>query len=224
MFREMVVVTLRLPDVPVTVIEAVPGAAVPLTANVNVLVLVVLVGLNEAVTPLGNPEALRVTLPLKPFCGETVMVLAPVAPWRIVSVAGCAESVNVGTGFTVTDTVVLLTRVPEVPVMVTLTVPAGAELLAVSVNVLVLVVLGGLNEAVTPLGRPEALKLTLSVKPFCGKTVMVVVALAPPGVMLKVVGDAERKKLGPEPGQLFTRLAMFTVPMPVEKSQPVLVP
>src|SRR5262245_54231763 len=147
MLREMVVATLRLPDVPVTVIEAVPGAAMLLTVNVNVLVLVVLGGLNEAVTPLGRPEALKVTLPVKPFCGATVMVLEPVAPWRIVSVTGCAESVNVGTGFTVTDTVVLLTRVPEVPVMVTLTVPAGAELLAVSVSVLLLVVLEGLNAA-----------------------------------------------------------------------------
>src|SRR5262249_60642734 len=83
--------------------------------------------------------------------------------------------------------------------------------------------LGGQKAAVTPMGRPEALKLTLPVKPFCGNTVTVVVSLVP-GSMLKLPGDAERKKLGPDPGQLFTRLAMFTVPMPVEKSQPVFVP
>jgi hypothetical protein len=40
-----------------------------------------------------------------------------------------------------------------------------AVVLAVSVNVLVLVVLVGLKDAVTPLGKPEADKLTLPVKP-----------------------------------------------------------
>lgn len=48
-----------------------------------------------------------------------------------------------------------------------------AELLAVNVSVLVDVVLAGLNEAVTPLGNPEADKLTVPVKPFCGLTVIV---------------------------------------------------
>jgi len=45
--------------------------------------------------------------------------------------------------------------------------------------VLVLVVLAGLNDAVTPDGRPEADKLTLPLKPFVGLTVIVSVALAP---------------------------------------------
>ena len=54
---------------------------------------------------------------------------------------------------------------PDVPLMVTVTVPVVAVVLAVSVNVLVLAVLVGLKDAVTPLGRPEADKLTLPVKP-----------------------------------------------------------
>jgi hypothetical protein len=41
------------------------------------------------------------------------------------------------------------------------------------------VVLLGLNEAVTPLGTPDALSATLLVKPPDGVSVMVVVALAP---------------------------------------------
>lgn len=45
-------------------------------------------------------------------------------------------------------------RVPDVPVTVTGTVPVVAELLAVSVKLLVLAVLLGLNDAVTPVGRP----------------------------------------------------------------------
>lgn len=73
---------------------------------------------------------------------------------------------DTGVGFTLSDSAVLLVRVPEVPVIVTLAVPVVALGLAVKVKVLVLVVLLGLNEAVTPLGRPEAAKLTLLLKPF----------------------------------------------------------
>ena len=85
----------------------------------------------------------------------------------------------------------VLVKPPDVPVMVAVTVPVAAVLLAVSVNVLVLAVLLGLNEAVTPLGRPEADKLTLPLKPFCGLTVMVLAPLAPCAIV-KLVGDAER--------------------------------
>jgi hypothetical protein len=60
---------------------------------------------------------------------------------------------------------------------------------------LVVVAEGGLNEAVTPLGRPEAAKLTLALNPFCGVIVTVLVPLLP-WVMLTVPGDADRPKLG----------------------------
>ena len=93
MVREIVVVFVKLPDLPVTVTEAVPVAAVLLAVSVNVLVLAVLVGLNDAVTPLGRPDADKLTLPVKPFCGVTVMVLAPLAPWTIVRLFGDAERV-----------------------------------------------------------------------------------------------------------------------------------
>jgi len=36
--------------------------------------------LNDAVTPVGRPDATRVTLPVKPFCGVTVMVAEPLDP------------------------------------------------------------------------------------------------------------------------------------------------
>jgi len=44
---------------------------------VSVLVPVVGFELNAAVTPLGKPDAERVTLPLKPFNGVMVIVLVP---------------------------------------------------------------------------------------------------------------------------------------------------
>jgi hypothetical protein len=82
-------------------------------------------------------------------------------------------------------------KLPDVPVMVTVTVPVIAVLFAVSVNVLVAEVGFVPNVAVTPLGSPDADKLTLPLKPFCGVTVIVLVP-AVPCVIVKLLGDAER--------------------------------
>ena len=180
----------RLPAVPVMVMVTVPVVAVLLAESVNVLVLVALPGLNDAVTPLGRPEADRATLPLKPFSGFTVTVLAPLEPCVTAKVLGEAESVKVGGGFTVSETVVEFVKLPALPVMVTLTVPVAAVLVAVRVNVLVLGVAPGLNEAVTPAGKPEADRVTLLLKPFCGVTVIVLAPLAP-STMVKLFGDAD---------------------------------
>ena len=89
--NETVVVMVNRPEVPVMVTLVVPVDAVLLAVNVNVLVFAVLVGLNDAVTPFGSPETDKLTLPLKPFCGTTVIVLAPLPP--CVMVTGDAERV-----------------------------------------------------------------------------------------------------------------------------------
>lgn len=70
-------------------------------------------------------------------------------------------------------------RVPNVPVTVTVAGPVIAELLALSVSMLVPLVLAGLNNAVTPLGKPVAARLTLPVKPPVGFTVIVLGMLFP---------------------------------------------
>ncbi len=77
--------------------------------------------------------------------------------------------------------------------MVTVEVPFAAVALAVKVSVLVEVVGFGLNCAVTPLGSPEAFKLTLPEKPLTGTTVIWLVTLAP-CAMLTEVGFAVRLK------------------------------
>ena len=77
--------------------------------------------------------------------------------------------------------------------MITVEVPVAAELLAASVNVLVPVVVAGLNVAVTPLGMPVADRPTLPVKPLSAATEIVLVPLAP-CVTVRLVGDAERLK------------------------------
>jgi len=184
----------RLPDVPVTVTFAVPAGAVPRAVTVSVLLLAVLLGLKDALTPLGRPEAEKATVPVNPFCGSTEMVLAPLAPGAMFRLPGEAESVKLG-AVTVRITEAVLVRLPAVPVMVRATVPGAAELLAVKVSVLVLAVLLGLKDAVTPPGKPEADRLTLALNPFRGDTEMVVVPLVP-GAMLKLPGEAERAKLG----------------------------
>jgi len=65
--REIVVAFVKLPEAPVMVTVAVPVVAVLPAVSVRVLVVAALVGLNEAVTPPGKPEADKPTLPLKPF-------------------------------------------------------------------------------------------------------------------------------------------------------------
>jgi hypothetical protein len=85
------------------VTAAVPAVAVLLEVSVNVLLLgvllpAVLLGLNDAVTPLGRPDADKLTLLLKPFCGVTVIVLAPLVPWVIVKLPGEAKRVKFGCG------------------------------------------------------------------------------------------------------------------------------
>jgi hypothetical protein len=86
-----VVVLVRLPDVPVIVTVTVPVVAVPLAVNVSVLEAVAGLGLNDAVTPLGRPDADKLTLPLKPFCGVIVTVLVPLAPCAMIRLLGNAE-------------------------------------------------------------------------------------------------------------------------------------
>jgi hypothetical protein len=137
-----------------------------LAVSVKVLVAVVLLGFSAAVTPLGKPEADKLTLPLKPFCEVTVIVLVSLDPCVTVKLLGDAESAKFGGGVTVRAIVVACSKLPEEPVIVTVTVLVVAVLLAVNVSVLVAVAGFVLNDAVTPFGRPEADKLTLPLNPF----------------------------------------------------------
>lgn len=72
-----VVDCVMLPETPVIVIVDVPSAVPDATLTVSVLAEVVGFGLNDAVMPLDSPDALRLTLPVNPFVGTTVMVLVP---------------------------------------------------------------------------------------------------------------------------------------------------
>ena len=113
----------------------------------------------------------------------------------IVTAFGTADKLKLGGAFTVRLSVVVLVSVPDVPVIVTATVPVAAVGLAVRVSALVEVAGSGLKEAVTPLGSPELASVTLPENPFTGVMVMVLVPLVP-CPMVTAFGEAERLKPG----------------------------
>jgi len=82
-------------------------------------------------------------------------------------------SLKLGAGLTVSATLVVALRLPEVPLMVTVAVPVLAVPLAVSVSTLLPVVGFVPKAAVMPLGNPDAARVTLPLNPFWPVTVMV---------------------------------------------------
>lgn len=159
-----VVVADRLPEVPVMVNVLAPMAAALLADRVRVVVFVVGLGEKLPVTPLGNPDTVKFTLPLNPYAGNTSNTAVADFPWPTFKEFGPAR-VKLGP-WMASDRVVVSVRSPEVPVMVSVLVPAVAVLLAVSVRVLFPVVEVGEKEAVTPLGKPDSERFTLPLNPY----------------------------------------------------------
>jgi hypothetical protein len=222
--RLIVVACVKLPNTPVTVTVNVPVAAELLAVSVSVLVPVAGFGLNDAVVPLPMPFAESVTPPVKPPEGWIVTVLVPCEPRVILTLVGEAESVKLGdeAGFTVNRIVVELPGLLELPLIVTVTVPVVAVLLAVSVRTLVVVAGFVLKLAVTPEGRPEADSVTLPLKPSTGVTVIVVVPPGPPCVIATLAGDADKLNVGDVAGAARALInPLFGLPQPVAKSYPV---
>ena len=91
-----------------------PAVAEPLAVRVRVLVLVVLVGLNDAVTPLGRVEVTaRLTFPVKPPVGLTVIVLVPLLACATLKEVGFADSVKPATLLVFPDRVSAKTKAPS---------------------------------------------------------------------------------------------------------------
>lgn len=215
-----------MPEVPVTVTVAAPVVAVEEAVRVSVEVTLPfaagVTGLveNAAVTPVGRPVAARVTAELKLAVLVTVMVLVPLALWAMLRVVGDAAMVKLGVAaaVTVSASVVVAVRLPEVPVMVTVDVPVVAVALAVSVNTLVPVVGFVPNAAVTPLGKPDAASVTLPVNPLTSVTAMVLVPLLPSAID-RLLGESDSVKLGVEdPARVLIRPVVFGLPQPVHRS------
>src|SRR5262245_44312348 len=197
--RPIDVVRVRPPPVPVTVTVAAPSVAAPEAVNVNTLLVPVAeAGLKLALTPLGNPLALKATAPVKPLVRVTVIVLVPLAPRLTVRLVGEAASERSGVGgwATVRRIVVVRAIVPPVPVTVTVATPNVAALEAAKVSVALFpVVEVGLKVAVTPLGNPLAPKATLPVKPPV-RGIGIVLAPLAPRLTVRLVGLAANEKSG----------------------------
>ena len=151
-------------------------------------------------------------------------MLVPLVPCLMVSELGDALIVKFGVpaALTVREIVVVATMLPDVPVIVTVDVPVVAVPLAANVRALVVLVGFGLKDAVTPLGNPDAAKVTLPANPPRSVTVMVLFPPAPPCVMVTLLGEADRVKLGEvEPARALIRFCPFGLPHPVTMSYPV---
>ena len=93
--RVIVVVAVKLPEVPVMVTAAVPVLAVLLAVKVTMLDEVAGLTLKVAVTPLGSPVEVNGTLPDNPFTGVIVIVLVPLpTPCTTATELGVADSVK----------------------------------------------------------------------------------------------------------------------------------
>jgi hypothetical protein len=114
------------------------------------------------------------TVPLNEFNGVARMLIGePVAPATIVSDAGDTareKSGGGGAAETVNATAAEWLRVPDVPVRVTVALPAAAVEAAASVTFCAIpgVSVSVAGFAVTPAGSPVNATVTTSVKPFAG--------------------------------------------------------
>ena len=176
---------------------------------------------NDAVTPVGIPDAARVTLPVNVPVSCTVIVSVPLAFWAIESAEADGVSVKPDAEGTVSEMVVVTgVNVPDVPVMVIGYVPATVVEATANVTTLEVAEEVGLNEAVTPVGMPVAAKDTLPVNGLTSVTVIVSLPLAPSAT---VRVDAEGVSLKPPvaaPPQVVPLIAndsgtVFVVPFQV---------
>src|SRR5215467_10403005 len=153
------------------VIVRVPGVALRFTRtdSVDVPEPVTDAGLNVVDNREPWPLALRLTVPVNPLTEPMLMLEVPVFPLLTVMLVGESEIVKsgCGAGFTIRLTVVECTRLPLVPVMVTVYVPAGVVVLVVTdmVDEPEPVTDVGLKLALAPAGNPLALRFTTPENP-----------------------------------------------------------
>jgi hypothetical protein len=140
-------------------------------------------GLKLAFARNGKPLTLKFTVPENPFIAATVTVYVALEPRVTVWLDGVTliEKSGVGGALTTSVTVVLCVKLPLVPTMVRINVPAGVDALVVTVMVDEPdpAIDGGLNEALAPAGSPLALNVTAELNPFDAVTVALYVVPLP---------------------------------------------
>jgi hypothetical protein len=191
---DTVVVCTVDPAVPVMVTVDVPAGVPAVVVMVSTEVTAAVVGVtdggtNAQVAPVGRPAVqVKVTALVNPFEGATLTVDVAV-PAGATEAGESAVAVTAKLGppaaATVSETVVISTTDPELPVMVTVDVASGVPAVVVMVSTEVTapvpgVTEGGTNAQVAPAGRPVQASVTALVNPFDGVTLTVEVA-EPPG-------------------------------------------
>jgi hypothetical protein len=178
-------------------------------------------GLKPTVTPVGWPLAVKPIEELKPPETAVVIVEVPLLPCSTETEVGEAEMVNAGVpaAVTVSDTVVVSTVLPEVPVTVMVDVPVAVPegTVTVMVEVPVPVIEAGLKPTVTPDGSPDAVKVTAESKPPVTVLVMVDVPELPCTTDTEV-GEAERLKPGVDVPVSAVISPVLGLPQPVTRS------
>jgi hypothetical protein len=202
MVRERVAALLRLPDEPVKVTVAGPVAAVAEAVSEMLWATpglrVSLEGL--AVTPLGSPVITTATGPANPSMGTAVMlVLCPAAPKVRVSEEGERSKQKLGGEVeTVSATVAVWLRVPELAAKLMVAVP-GAEVQA-AVRVIFCAAPGVRlkveGDNVTPEGIPAAETDTVPEKLLSAFAITLIACPAPPEVRVAVEGETVTEKFG----------------------------
>ena len=100
----IVVLALNTPEVPVIVTLAGPPiVAVLVAVSVSVCVPAAVPAAKLAVTPLGNPDAARATMPVNPPTFVTVTVFVRLAFCATDPLVGDADNVKLGAAVTVTE-------------------------------------------------------------------------------------------------------------------------
>jgi hypothetical protein len=125
-----------------------------------------------AVAPAGSPAIATATVPANEFTAATATLTpAPAPPATTVADAGDTASVKSGAGAArVAATVAEWLSAPEVPVKVTMTLPAAAFAAAAIVTVCAVpgIKLSVAGCAVTPAGSPAIETFTIPIKPLDG--------------------------------------------------------
>ena len=138
-----------------------PTGTVALLASVSTLVVVNGFSENVEVTPTGRPDTEQVTLPENGLTSVTVRVSVALDPRKADRAENEGLTVKLPPVVMVSVMVVVAgVSAPEVPVMVTMNVPTGAVALAENVSTLVVAVGLPENAEDTPLGMPEAARVT----------------------------------------------------------------
>lgn len=152
-------------DAPVIVSGCEPAGVTTLVRTVRTDGPLVRTLLKLPLVPLGSPETLSSTWYAQP--GESIAMTSYVVepPATTVLVLGDADSEKLPPESTTSVTVVVRTRLPDVPVTVSVNVPVGVDEFVCTVNADDEVLAVGENDAVAPAGSPDAENETLPAKP-----------------------------------------------------------